>query len=516
LVSWKELRDPVHGWIKLSLDEARFLDDDIYVQRLRRVLQDGLVHYVYPSARGTRFEHSLGTMHLSSLMSERVIGEADGKTLRALMGRLGIHDDNVRVLGEYVRLGGLHHDIGHPPLSHVLDGYLAPLIKPEPQLYMAGVGKEHEVAGFMLMGSRGFRDLVSMLGVDAGVLRLLTFYRLVKRVRLVSRYGDSALSLGVPEVKLLEGLSDDELMLLESLASILSGGIDADRLDYTLRDLYFTGAGSGSGAIDIARLVNYLHLGRGMLVFDDKAKAFLEGYALARYNLYKWVYMHHKVLLFDEIMREVLRQVMTLSIASELREAALRFLNGNPSEKNLDTYTDDQLSVTIGAAYHGGLLEGYVREYADSIMHRRTGMRALWKRDEDYITTLGLGNAVMLNRYIDENLEGKGLGWAVEFKQSIINELRRILNCDCRLLVSVASFINDIGALIRNSDGNLMPINEASPLIKAIDNAWEQTPHIFIFVNSTELEAKGINPGKVKEEAVKVLTRLILNNYNKE
>jgi HD superfamily phosphohydrolase len=224
--------------------------------------------------------------------------------------------------------------------------------------------------------------------------------------------------------------------------------------------------------------------------------------------------MHHKVHLFDEMTREVLRQVMTLSIASELREAALRFLNGNPSEKNLDIYTDDQLSVTIGAAYHGGLLEGYVREYADSIMHRRTGMRALWKRDEDYITTLGLGNAVMLNRYIDENLEGKGLGWAVEFKQSIINELRRILNCDCRLLVSVASFINDIGALIRNSDGNLMPINEASPLIKAIDNAWEQTPHIFIFVNSTELETKGINPGKVKEEAVKVLTRLILNNYN--
>lgn len=510
-MSWKELRDPIHGWIRLSLDEARLLDADIYLQRLRRVSQDGVVNYVYPSANVTRFEHSLGTMYLASLMSERVINEVNRHSLKTLMDSLGLYDDNVNTLGEYIRLGGLHHDIGHPPLSHVLDSYMAPLIKPDSPLYTLGIGKEHEVAGLLIMGSQQFKDIVSILGIDASVLRLLTFYKLIKRIKLATQYNSPVMEgSNLPEVKVIEGLSDDELLLLESVASVISGGIDADRLDYTLRDLYFTGVGSGSSSIDIARLVNYLHLGKGMLIFDDKAKAFLEGYAIARYSLYKWVYMHHKVLQFNEMIREVFSSIIKLKVAEDLRRAAFNFLNGNPDEKNLDIYTDDYLRTLIIDAYHNGLLDGYLRDYADSIIHRATNMRALWKRDEDYIMMFNLGNAIMLNKFIDENFEKGGLNWVNEFKGRIIDELRAALNCNCRILVSVASFSNDINALIRNSDGSLIPINEASPLIRAIDNAWEQTPHIFIFMDPLELSSAGLNLSRVKSVIVRILTEFTL------
>ena len=508
-VSWKELRDPIHGWIRLSIDEAKLLDEDIFIQRLRRITQDGLAYYVYPSARGSRFEHSLGTMYLATLIAERVLSEVNEGSLKSLMDALGLYDEGISAIRQYIRLSGLHHDIGHPPLSHVLDGYVAPLLKPEQPLYTMGLGKEHEVAGLIIMGSGKFRKVVSDLGIDVNILRLITFYKLIKRARLVTQFSSLKLESSIPEVKLLDNMGDDEVMLLESLASIISGGIDADRLDYTLRDLYFTGAGSGSSAIDIARLVNYLHLGKGILIFDDKAKAFLEGYAIARYNLYKWVYMHHKVLQYDEMFREVFRNLLMLNEAESFKGAALNFLNGNPNEYDLDLYTEDHLNAALSEAYHRGAFDDYTRDYADSILHRRTNMRALWKRDEDYIMVFSLGNAIMLNKYVDEHVELHGLNWVNEFKARVINEMRKALNCNCRILVSIASFSNDISTFVRNNDGSLITITEVSPLIKAIDNAWEQTPHVFVFTDPGELSSNGVELSKVKDTSVRILLNMV-------
>jgi HD superfamily phosphohydrolase len=60
-----EMRDPVHGFIEVSSDERRVIDSRP-LQRLRRVRQLALTSLVYPGASHSRFEHSLGTMHLAS------------------------------------------------------------------------------------------------------------------------------------------------------------------------------------------------------------------------------------------------------------------------------------------------------------------------------------------------------------------------------------------------------------------------------------------------------------------
>ncbi|HDD56548.1 MAG TPA: HD domain-containing protein, partial [Nitrososphaeria archaeon] len=99
----KLIKDPVHGYISLSEDEVRVLDT-YPVQRLRRIIQLPFVHLVYPGARHTRFDHSLGCMYLAGEFAER----------------LGFDEHRRKLL----RLAGLLHDLGHTPYSHLLEPLL--------------------------------------------------------------------------------------------------------------------------------------------------------------------------------------------------------------------------------------------------------------------------------------------------------------------------------------------------------------------------------------------------------
>lgn len=96
----KVIRDPVHGQVRVP-DALLPLLDSPPVQRLRYVRQLGFSHLVYPGANHTRFEHSLGTMHLAMKMSDE----------------LGLAEDEMLLAAA----SGLLHDIGHPPYSHATE-----------------------------------------------------------------------------------------------------------------------------------------------------------------------------------------------------------------------------------------------------------------------------------------------------------------------------------------------------------------------------------------------------------
>jgi len=101
---WGEIKDPVHGYVYIT-EEERALIDSYPVQRLHRLRQLAGAEYVYPGANHTRFEHSIGVMHLASSVAEnpnisQYIGEDEA---------------------EMVRIAGLLHDVGHGPFSHVFE-----------------------------------------------------------------------------------------------------------------------------------------------------------------------------------------------------------------------------------------------------------------------------------------------------------------------------------------------------------------------------------------------------------
>ncbi|WOF15729.1 HD domain-containing protein [Methanoplanus sp. FWC-SCC4] len=99
----KIIKDPVHGYVEVD-ERILPLLDSVPVQRLRYIKQLGFSHMVYPGANHTRFEHSLGTMHLARLMSQS----------------LNLSSEDVML----VTVSALLHDIGHGPYSHATEGIM--------------------------------------------------------------------------------------------------------------------------------------------------------------------------------------------------------------------------------------------------------------------------------------------------------------------------------------------------------------------------------------------------------
>ena len=93
----KNIQDALHGYIELSDEEVNVLDSP-EMQRLRRIKQLGLSSLVYPSATHTRFQHSLGVMHIAGRFAQS----------------LGLDEEKKKEL----RMAGLLHDSGHGPFSH--------------------------------------------------------------------------------------------------------------------------------------------------------------------------------------------------------------------------------------------------------------------------------------------------------------------------------------------------------------------------------------------------------------
>lgn len=102
----KIFNDPVYGFVSISHDLLFDLIEHPYFQRLRRIKQVSLTHYVYPGALHTRFHHALGALHLM------------GQAIDVLRSKgVAISDDEALAVSAAILL----HDIGHGPFSHTLE-----------------------------------------------------------------------------------------------------------------------------------------------------------------------------------------------------------------------------------------------------------------------------------------------------------------------------------------------------------------------------------------------------------
>src|SRR5438034_1920155 len=227
--SWGFIKDPIHGYVRISLAEKTIIDTRP-VQRLRRLRQLAGSEFVYPAANHTRFEHVVGAMHLAGVLSE------------VLPTRLNVH------MQEQMRLAALLHDIGHGPFSHVFEPVLARHPKKAHAASVPWLVNETEIASKLANG-----------GFDPRKLGLLAVGR----------------------------LRDGKRPYLDQM---ISSSVDVDKMDFLVRDSFHTGAGYGS--VDVHRLLYTMDVINGNLSVDGRTVATLESFLLARLESFRTIYFH--------------------------------------------------------------------------------------------------------------------------------------------------------------------------------------------------------------------------------
>lgn len=260
---YREIRDPVHGFVLVERDEWPVLDSP-FVQRLRDIHQLAMTYLVYPGATHTRFEHSLGVMEMAGRVYDVITRPENRKALGAEIIS-EIEDEGRRLYWRrVVRMAGLCHDIGHLPFSHAAEGEILP----------DSVSHEHITANLILSEEMGglWDDMIPR----------------------VNPMHVAKVAVGK------EFLEDENFSPWEQILHDIIGhdGLGVDRMDYLLRDSRHTGV--SYGVFDHLRLLDtvrilpapYSELSTNELGIEQGGIYAAEGLFLARYFMFMQVYYH--------------------------------------------------------------------------------------------------------------------------------------------------------------------------------------------------------------------------------
>ncbi len=555
----KQVRDPVLGWIRLTEGEVRLIDCCTFIQRLRYVMQLGLAHLVYPTAKHTRFDHCLGVMHLATKMFQSLLEQpVFRQNMDKLLDVFGIRDQKIGSLLQHIRIAALLHDLGHYPFSHSLDNFLAPLLyevlarDPELQAdlkltedmievlkiisYGLTVAKEHEwITYFLLTRNKDLAKCVAetIPEVDLNVVKDILFIDMLSKLcELNFRKTEY-----IPDLDRVKRYAKDELVLIRLVSSIISSSLDTDRIDYMLRDLYFTGASVSTNITlsDVERILSNIHVTQDKdsqvtVVFDEKARVCLEGFVIARYNLYKWVYLHHKVTLMTSLMRqfytlliENIRTFLNESLIRRHVEDLLLFTSGVIDDRRVLELTDNYVYTMMSLCYDRLVsVLGKAGQYIlDCLLYRRPCFKSLWKRDFEFEHILNSTAAIepaAFNRKVGiliyESSKTPSIMFALQeaFKTRLANELalsiktglisdEKLRECLEKIIEHIdrdftsiivlgyAYFEPEVSIAIASGGETIVDLMEVSPLVKAVREAWERSPKLFVYVNCVELKS---------------------------
>ena len=241
--TYLDIIDPIHDFVRVNQAELEIIDTPIF-QRLRRIKQLSGAHLIYPGAQHTRFEHSLGVMHIASMACQ------------SLLEKSIIPLDKIQNL----RFAGLLHDIGHGPFSHLFD-----------EILQKNQKISHEDIGRDIIQKTEIGDLISRNGFNKKSIADIAFG--------YSKY--------------------------QFVNEVISGALSADIMDYLLRDGYFTGAEHAK--IDHKRLTYSLDVYKNKLALDKSALVNFETMMISRYQMFKAVYFHKTVRAGEVMMLEAMR-----------------------------------------------------------------------------------------------------------------------------------------------------------------------------------------------------------------
>jgi uncharacterized protein len=334
------IADPIHRYIQFTVPQSKgevtekALIDSPWVQRLRYIYQLQSARWVYPSAEHSRFQHSLGAMHMA--------GEFAKHLYPSLHKVLGDECPSAPFIEEYMRVTGLLHDLGHGPFGHFFDDN-----------FLHDFDVTHEDLGQAII-QKYLADII-------GQLRRSPSGRFAAGEEL--RPEDVAFPIKK------NGKEDhDKPNWVRMLQPLTSGIFTFDNLDYVSRDSYMCGI--AGGPVDRARLMHYTFFSPKGLTLHKAGNSALTMFLNSRLYLYTNVYYHRTTRAIDLHLRDIFPETMRV------------IFPGNPLE-----HMEEYLYLTDWSLLEGvsrwrrrkGEMEALAKEW-ETVLHREIKWKMAYDR----------------------------------------------------------------------------------------------------------------------------------------
>ncbi|MGI6511637.1 MAG: HD domain-containing protein [Catenisphaera adipataccumulans] len=298
----KVLRDPIHGYIHIRYRVIWNCLNSREFQRLHRIHQLGGDFQVYHAAEHSRFGHSLGVYEVC----RRMVTEVD-----SIAGALS-ESEKIAVMA-----AALLHDLGHGPYSH-------------------------------------FFESIQDISHEERTMRIIA---------------DPASEVHQALTAEDEKLPQEVIRILKHehqrpiLNQMISSQLDADRMDYLLRDAYETG--TSYGTFDLERVLRTLRICDDMLCVKQSGMHSIEDYIMARYHMYWQVYLHPDAKSYEMLLATFFKRYMEINEPIEVFEPLRHPLS------NEEFFLMDECRMMYGFQCALNSKDAILRDFADRILNRR-------------------------------------------------------------------------------------------------------------------------------------------------
>lgn len=478
VVTPKVIGDPVHGYVRLTNLEYNLLQLPT-MNRLHHIHQTAAAYLTFPGSVTTRFSHVVGALDIGGEIIETLMEKLEENDFKKLFPGLESKNSSVEFLIKSIRLACLFHDIGHGPFSHSAEDAMLEVVRKyhsndldeAKQLFDETDESKipiHEYYTYKLITNGEISDTILS---SEDELRDFTADLIVKSEN--------------------SSISKENPLGYKIIRNIVSSQLDADRMDYLLRDSLMSGVQFGQ--IDIERIIQNMAIvknrkGAYHLAIHERALGNIEEMLDARFKMYRYFYNHHTVVLTNELLKFAIDKLINES--KEIAE--LFYWQSYATGNSTDVHILDLLRKHVEEENYlktKGLID---RRFLPVSIFKSTPDLTRFIREINHSGGFHLdketGDGMIQNFFQDANGEQK-----IQDRLDAENDLK-----DCEIFQAIVSLkpyqsfsSSDRVFLFREQEEELCELSSESRYFKIINQEWEKFKGFYLFY---------FVPGKKKTE----------------